>query len=509
MGALKACACWIAVLTVAAAGVVNGGVVQGVVIEYASGHPMARTRVLLKSVSPSRVAPLTTRSGNSGEFMFDGLPEGLYLLTAMRDHYFPASFGQHLPGGQGTPFQVTADSHVFAELRMHRMGAITGRVLDENGIGLTSVPVVAYRARLPLRLAGRAESDDRGVYRIHGLDPGKYWVRTAGCNLDDGLRLLPTFAPEARESHEARVYPVAVDTEMPDADVRPFPGVLFRLTVYPQCQPRGAPVELFLSSETGRRDENASCGDSHAFEGLAPAPYEVYAETHNGTEFGFMELTIGRDEGGTLVMAPPPRVNIIIEGVPAATGGRPPVSLSGHRLDLAESGLEREIKIPQTTLAPGHWQISAQTAPGNFIESIDNRYGGSRRSWRRERPTDSFDVFIEARQQSSIRVVVSDKAGKITGTVQADEKGVPGIPVFIWPVAEQARRSLHGKLQTLSDVNGRYRFNSLPPGDYRLLATFDLSEADEENMDAAHAVTVHVDLSQAVDTVLTPWAASL
>ena len=27
-------------------------------------------------------------------------------------------------------------------------------------------------------------SDDRGVFRIHGLDPGKYWVRSAGHTLD-------------------------------------------------------------------------------------------------------------------------------------------------------------------------------------------------------------------------------------------------------------------------------------------------------------------------------------
>ncbi|MDQ2948027.1 MAG: carboxypeptidase-like regulatory domain-containing protein, partial [Acidobacteriota bacterium] len=75
---------------------------------------------------------------------------------------------------------------------------------------------------------------------------------------------------------------------------------------------------------------------------------------------------------------------------------------------------------------------------------------------------------------SRIRITVSDRAGQITGTVLGHvSKPVPGAPIFLWPVAESARRSLSGPLQVLSDTDGRFRFGSLPPGDYRLLASFD------------------------------------
>ena len=77
----------------------------------------------------------------------------------------------------------------------------------------------------------------------------------------------------------------------------------------------------------------------------------------------------------------------------------------------------------------------------------------------------------------------------------------------MWPVAEQARRSLNGQFKALSDVNGQFDFKSLPPGDYRLVATFDLSEADEESMDVARAITVHVDASQTATAPLIPWVA--
>ena len=35
---------------------------------------------------------------------------------------------------------------------MRHKGALTGRVLDENGVGTPGVPVVAYRARSPYEL---------------------------------------------------------------------------------------------------------------------------------------------------------------------------------------------------------------------------------------------------------------------------------------------------------------------------------------------------------------------
>jgi hypothetical protein len=470
---------------------------------------MARTRVRLQPVPAPGVDAkvITVRAGNSGHFMFPSVPEGLYLLTAIRDHYFPASYGQHVPSGQGLPFQVTRDSDLFAELRMRRKGAITGRVLDENGIGLPGVDVVAYRTRLPLRIAAQALSDDRGVYRIHGLDPGKYWVRSTAFGLEDGTSVLPTFAPESRETREARSYPVAVDSEMPDADVRPMPGALLRLTVVPQC-PMGAPATIYVSSETGRRTAAAACGYEHIFDGLAPAGYDVYAEMQDRTQFGFVELSLSRNELVPLVMAPPPRVTIAYQGLVGASNAAAPISLIARRQDPTGPGPEREIKTAQTTLEPGYWEMSARTNPGQYVESIAIQFGpGARRSWRRERPTDWFEVFVEGRFQTGIKVVVSDKGGAITGIVQTDGKSVPGIPVFMWPVAEQARRSLNGRFQTLSDVNGQFDFKSLPPGDYRVVATFDLSEADEDSMEMARAVTVHVDLSQTSNAPLVPWVA--
>jgi hypothetical protein len=176
-------------------GLLAGGTIQGVVLEQASGRPLTRSIVRLDPVPTAggaRPPALTTRAGRSGQFVFPAVAPGSYLLVALRDGYFPAAYGQRVPIGRGTPIQVTADSDLFAELRLRHKGALTGRVLDENGVARAGVSVLAYRARLPLRSAGSAVSDDRGVFRVHGLEPGKYWARSAGHTLDDGSGWLPT-----------------------------------------------------------------------------------------------------------------------------------------------------------------------------------------------------------------------------------------------------------------------------------------------------------------------------
>ena len=59
----------------------------------------------------------------------------------------------------------------------------------------------------------------------------------------------------------------------------------------------------------------------------------------------------------------------------------------------------------------------------------------------------------------------------------------PGAPVFLWPVGEAQRRSLGGRLQATTDTEGAFQFDSLPPGQYRALASFDVASFDAGNID--------------------------
>ncbi len=479
-------------------------------MEHVSGRPLARTMVQLQPVAKAGSVPQTfsLRSQSGGQFTFEHVPNGLYLIVATRANYFPAAYGQRRPNGHGTPIEVTEDSTIFAELHMRHKGAVTGRVLDENGVGLTDAPVLAYRARLPVRLAGSAISDDRGIYRIHGLEPGKYWIRSGAFALEDGTGLLPTFGPESLELREARIHVVTLDADTPDADVRPEQGRLFRVTGSLQCPTDGTPVTVTLSSETMRRSVQSACGGGFTFEGVAPAVCEVFAIKQGGAESGFIDLPVYRDEVANMVLVPPGRVSLEVVRPGASGSADIPVTVTARRTDLYSADKEIVLSLSDSklTLAPGHWEMSATAGPGQYVESIVNGFGQYRRS-RTEQPSDWFDVYIDAGRPARIRITVSDKAAQITGSVVGDGKGVPGAPVFLWPVGDQARKSLRGWKQMLTDADGNFKFDSLPPGDYRLLSTFDITELDEDVLDEAQAPTVKVDASQKSTLELAVWVA--
>ena len=498
-------------ILLAAALSLQAGTIQGVVLEHASGRPLSRTVVRLQPVTTSGSSKgqpqLATRAGRSGQFVFPSVAPGSYLLTAMRDGYFPAAYGQRLPIGHGTPIEIAADSNLFAELRLRHKGALTGRVLDENGVGAAGVAVVAYRARLPLRSSGSATSDDRGVFRIHGLEPGKYWVRSAAHTLDDGSGWLPTFGSQAREVREARVHQVTVDADTADTDVIPEPGALFRLSGIITCDSLG-PVVVTLSSETGRRRTQTQCSYPYQFEGLAPGPYEVFAKLQDAPPSGFLELYVDHDtDAANVQVLQLPAVDIEVRRVGSNSSADIPVTLIGRRQDVSETEAAQEISGRHVTLAPGHWEFRARAPAGQYVESIASLRSAPRRPWKVERASDWFDVYIEPRVNSRIRIAVSDQSGQITGRVMADGKTVPAAPVFLWPVAESTRRSVGGSLQLLTDTEGRFRFDSLPPGDYRMLASFDVNEIDEDLIEMSRAGVVRAGASQTATVDLPLWVA--
>jgi Carboxypeptidase regulatory-like domain len=94
------------ILLLSLAGCVQAGTIQGLVLEHASGRPLARAAVRLDPVpqpSGDKGHPLTLRVGLSGSFVFPTVAPGVYLLTAAHDGYFR---------GTGRCARVPADQYV-------------------------------------------------------------------------------------------------------------------------------------------------------------------------------------------------------------------------------------------------------------------------------------------------------------------------------------------------------------------------------------------------------------
>ena len=488
----------LAALSVASA--LEAGVVQGVVLEHMSGRPVSRATVQLIPL-PARGAaagqPLHARTPRSGQFSFTRVPPGDYFLLATRHPYFPAAYGQRVPSGRGRPLTVTADSTLYTELRFRIKGAITGRVLDENGVPAPGVPVVAYRARLPLRVAASGVSDDRGVYRVGGLMPGRYWIRTGAHAIDEGGGWQPTFSPASRELRDAVTHEVELDRDTAYVDVSPDVGNVYTLTGTISCTTPTS-INVTLSSETVHRTAQTYCASepgAFQFPGLPVGNYDVLAQA--GPYAGFADVQLARSTTVNMTLVRSPQVRVL---------SPQPVSIVARRPN--PSGEDEVLTITGTSavMTPGHWLLSITPPAGSYVRDASHVW-----TPRRARPayhpeSDAFEIFVDQRFPTAIDVRLNSGAGSIGGSVLEDRKGVRGIPVFLWPGTEQARRALSGVRETITDTQGSYRFDGLPPGKYRLLASFDVLEVDDSILERSRAAEVLMEAGRAITQDLAPWS---
>jgi len=164
-----------------AAAVVATARISGRVTSVDGGRPVSRARVMIAAGNdlPGGRALLTDESG---VFDFTDLPAGRYTVTASKAGYVSISYGQRRPLQAGTPLQLAEGQQVRSlDLRLPRGSAITGHVFDENGDPLpgSTVRVLMYRyaqGNRQLVPAGTAQTDDRGEYRVWGLNPGDYFI---------------------------------------------------------------------------------------------------------------------------------------------------------------------------------------------------------------------------------------------------------------------------------------------------------------------------------------------
>jgi Carboxypeptidase regulatory-like domain len=212
----------------------------------AGGKPAANALVKLAEINPKikgariiqsdgremvdRLGYRTT-TNRDGIYIFTGLPAGEYQVSALSSAYVAEVKSQPHDGSK----QITLDDGEAIEhvdIALVRGGVITGRVTDDE-----NRPQIARKMKLiEITESGSNEvtrvhavsTDDRGVYRIYGIRPGRYNVRTGGHNdvLADGSlgkKFAPTYHPNTINTEEAKVIEVKDGSEITGVDIRLVP----------------------------------------------------------------------------------------------------------------------------------------------------------------------------------------------------------------------------------------------------------------------------------------------
>lgn len=154
------------------------GAVSGVVVDAQTGAALSGAIV---SIAGTGIASRPAQVADAhGRFVFTALepqPDG-YLISVSADGFLVGRYGK----AQGQRLFLRAGQWINdVRIELIKAGSITGRITDEHGDPVVGASV---RALVQITLAGTAHlaigpgstTDDRGIYRLARLAPGKYIV---------------------------------------------------------------------------------------------------------------------------------------------------------------------------------------------------------------------------------------------------------------------------------------------------------------------------------------------
>jgi protocatechuate 3,4-dioxygenase beta subunit len=271
------------------------GTIRGRVIST-GGRPLAQAVVSINGPMPPRYF-LTDAQGR---FTFAGLIAGEYEVGASRGDFLPGTLGQQ------TAFESTSRVAVASGARVNdvtlvltRGFAVSGTIVDRSGEPLQGVSMVALQlsANGNQRVAtmagamrgGSHQTDDRGQYRVFGLERGTYVVAALAdtASLGDAANVsqpVPFYYPGSA----AISYAVPVTVAKTDVG-----GIDFTLGEMPSARvtgvaldSSGAPlkgtVTLAVSQRSGSvvpepRTTQTEADGAFTFVNVAPGDYVVQA----------------------------------------------------------------------------------------------------------------------------------------------------------------------------------------------------------------------------------------
>jgi hypothetical protein len=501
------------------------GVVQGTVFSGGTGQPLRRAQVLLRAADSKGSAAYQT-TDESGGFLFPKVPPGRYIITVQRDGYLPLSAGRigtyKMPPIFSVQSGETISSFVF---RLSPSGVISGKVKFDDAEPAPNVAVQLYRSyydrgRHGFAAAASARTDDRGEYRLHGLEPGSYYVAA--------LYQAPPRPPGA----EAQI--------RKDALGNPLPELTYAVTFFPQVQKMSdaVPVKIAPGDEAGGIDIFLTLVHTVRVSGHV-------ASSLQGSAISNPSVTLRwNDPDNTASVSAPINVtvdkdqNFEIQGVTSgpyllmASGTEEGIALSGRMpINIGDSDVSNaNVAIGPESIWKGsvHMDNDDSSLPPGLLVLFQPRRATATpaRAEVSENgefsipfvPDESYDVYVmngpddsylkSVRVGNSERLVqgletppgdappplellLSSQGGQVVGrAVTVDPKVVAsGATVALLPDPPAGRVQTYQTVH--ADEYGNFFLRGLPPGKYVLVAWLDSAPCDVYNPDDLATCQAH------------------
>ena len=429
---------WVAAMS-AWACTLQAASIRGIVSDSETGKLLARSLVRIQPVGGTASAGSTVRTDRFGSFQFPDLKPGAYVLTASRRYFIPVQYGQKRWNSAGYPITVTDAESPFLTIQMFRYSAISGTVVDENDVGLPDQEVSAYRNTKPPQLVTSVKADERGGYRIYGMEPGNYLVRTLPQHSEEGS-YLPTYAHETQSAEQAHAVDLGPNQQINRVDIRPEQGQLYtlnvRVTNSPEQPPCAEPIALTVASEWGRKTVSVVCpgfkGTNYEFTGLPRGQYEVYGSVplteRPRVLADYVRVSVVGNTVAAVALAEVRETRFTFAGASQRDVESGEIRVLGRRKDLAGTGPVQTVALDRNntaTLGPGGWQFALAPMEKYFVSSFAGSTIG-----RGDRRADGWNDTT-LRSFNSVRFTLSTNTASVVGVVKSGNELVAGAPVFL------------------------------------------------------------------------------
>jgi hypothetical protein len=483
----------------------------------ATGQPLRRAQVLLRPAG-SKGAALFQTTDESGGFSFPKVSPGRYAITVQRDGYLTLSAGRIGDYKMPPIFSVNSGETISSFVyRLTPAGVVSGKVKFDDAEPAVNVAIQLYRAyyergRHGYAAAASTRTDDRGEYRVHGLEPGLYYVaalyqappRPAGAEEETRkdafgnplpeLSYAVTFFPEVQKMSDAVPVKIAPGDEVAGIDI--FLTLVHTVHVRGRVVSAGKGAAIASPSVTLRMNDTDNTAS-------VSAPMNVTMDKNQNFEIQgvtagpYLLMASGAEDGVALTGRLP--INFGDADVANADVVVGPESLWTGKIHLDDDdsslpeGLMISLQPRRSTASPSRAKVSEngefsvpfvpdETYDLYVLNAPEDSYLKSVRIANSERLGQGLEAS-PGEPPPPLDVRLSSQGGGVVGrAVTADPKVVAsGATVALIPDPSAGR--VQAYQTTHADEYGNFLLRGVPPGKYVLVAWLDSPPCDVYNPD--------------------------
>ena len=447
---------------------------RGNVVRSGDEAPVGNATVQLRKAEAADAVAFTMTTADDGGFQFIEIPEGQYRLTVLRDGYVTNAYGQRYPDGSGELLTIAAGRPLPAiRIALTPDGVISGRVTDALGRPMVDVSVSVGRlsyagGRRSIAGTQTQTTNDLGQYRLFSLPPGQYYVTAKA---PDSLGLAAITYPRAMTATDGIAVDLRTGAVLRGIDIQLGPPTMARkIRATAVDVITGQPVASSMWNFMGTQVNRTSVNPVFELERAAPGRYTLVAIA--GEDSGRLSFEVTDKD---LDLTVPIGAKFDIPGHVSIEGANGSNSVTNLRINLDADSVLRgpTTSLRATPLPDGSFTLKDALAarfrvtvalpglPGSYVKSIRLGRDDGLMDW----------LYIDRPPGDSLEIIVSMKAAVVEGRVVPTEQKQPISGATVVLVPEGDRRS-HPEFfrSSASGRDGTFRFESVPPGSYKLFA---------------------------------------